>query len=190
MYLDLDIIVDESTPEKEYQRYSPSLLSMLQSEGVLDPIRDSLHLYHEMVVDMADVVNGQPLRLKGVEKFRPSLGGIEFSLPIFPDGKLAAPCYCVLKGYGLEYCVPETGETIVGDVVVQIHWKLSTRVATTIEKKSETFQDFLHRLGQTQSSQRFRGSPFSNGHPGQFGQHPGQFGQHPGHPPPSQCSQQ
>uniref|UniRef100_A0A6C0D049 J domain-containing protein n=1 Tax=viral metagenome TaxID=1070528 RepID=A0A6C0D049_9ZZZZ len=190
-YLDLDIIVDESTPEQEYQRYSPSLLSMLQSEGVLDPIRDSLHLFHEMVVDMAEVVNGQPLRLKGIEKFRSTLGGAEFSLPIFPNGKLPAPCYCVLQGYGLEYCVHETGETIVGDVVVQIHWKLSTKTTTTIdkiEKKSETFQEFLHRLGQTQSSHRFRGSPFSNGHPGHFDQHPTGHPGHPGHP--SQCSQQ
>jgi DnaJ-class molecular chaperone len=190
-YLDLDIMVDESVPEKEFQRYSPSLLSLLQSNGVLDPIRDSLHLYHEMVVDMSEVVNGQSLRLKGIEKIRSNLEGTEFSIPTFPGGRLPNPCFCVLEGCGLEYCVPETGETLVGDVVIQIQWKLSKTSSSTStspkEKKSESFQEFLQRLGRKHSSTHR--SPFSSGHPGDF---PGGFpgGPRGGHPSASQCSQQ
>jgi molecular chaperone DnaJ len=168
-FLHLDILIHEDETERKgdyerYERYSPHILSLLQSERVFDSIRDSLHLYHEMEVDVNDIVDGKPITLVGLERYRPTLTNIQFHIPRNEKGHLPDPCLCVVKECGLEYTVPETGQTIVGDVMVHLHLtlKVPSSPLPTMGKESESIVSFLHRLRSSSSYHHQSSSrPFS-----------------------------
>ena len=178
-YIDLDILVEEkeekeekeSIENSEFERYSSHLFSILQSERVLDPILDSLHLYHEMVVSMNDFIQGNPIPILGLESYRPSLKGLELQIPLKEGEFLYSPCISVMEGCGLEYVLPETGRTVRGDLVVQVRWKKEkTQKKDSKESKEskdskacEPLSEFIQRLRQRSTESSNPSSvPFSN----------------------------
>jgi DnaJ-class molecular chaperone len=157
-YIDLDILVEEKEEKEEkesienleFERYSPHLFSILQSERVLDPVLDSLHLYHEMVVSMNDFIQGKTIPILGLESYRPSLKGLELQIPLKEGEFLYSPCISVLEGCGLEYVIPETGQMVRGDLVIQVCWKVEKTQKTTSKetKEGEPLSKFIQRLRQ------------------------------------------